>query len=98
MPPSAVGQVRNLRGAWSALAVPDAPVAAISMSKDGGLNWGNPLIRQVGQQGSGLRQRVAVKNMGLSGSMGDRWRVDISDPVDFSFFGGTQSSDPRSVG
>jgi len=30
MPPSAVGQVRNLRGAWSALAVPDAPVAAIS--------------------------------------------------------------------
>ena len=75
-----------------------APSIAVSMSKDGGLNWGNPLIRQVGQQGSSLRQRVAVKNMGLSGPMGDRWRIDISDPVDFSFFGGTQSSDPRSVG
>ena len=75
-----------------------APSIAVSMSKDGGLNWGNPLIRQVGQQGSSLQQRVAVKNMGLSGPMGDRWRIDISDPVDFSFFGGTQSSDPRSVG
>jgi hypothetical protein len=75
-----------------------SPSVAISLSKDGGNNWGNPLIRQIGQQANSLRQRVSVKSMGLSGPMGDRWRIDMSDPVDFGFYGGTQSSDPRSVG
>lgn len=75
-----------------------APTVAISMSKNGGLKWGNPLQRQLGQQGKSLRQRASVKSMGLSGPMGDRWRLDISDPVPVGFFGGTQSSDPRVVG
>ena len=75
-----------------------APVVAISMSKDGGLSWGNPLIRALGPQGKALRQRASVKHMGLSGAMGDKWRLDITDPVYRGFMGGTQSSDPREVG
>lgn len=75
-----------------------APQVAISMSKDGGLNWGNPLLRSLGSQASSLRARASVKNMGLSGPMGDRWRLDVTDPVYTSFMGGTQSSDPRAVG
>lgn len=74
------------------------PQVAISVSKDGGLTWGNPLLRQIGQQGKSLRQRASVKNMGLSGTMGVRWRLDVTDPVYVGFFGGVQSSDPRIVG
>jgi hypothetical protein len=74
------------------------PVCAISVSHNGGLNWGNPLIRQLGVQGRSKRQRASVKNMGLSGPMGDRWRVDVTDPVYTALLGGTQSSDPREIG
>jgi hypothetical protein len=74
------------------------PMVAISLSKDGGLNFGNPLIRSLGMQGRSLRARASVKNMGLSGPMGDRWRLDVTDPVYTGFMGGTQSSDPREVG
>ena len=74
------------------------PVCSISMSRDGGLNWGNPLIRQIGRQGIAKDFRVSVKSMGLSWQQGVRWRIDITDPVQAVFFGGTQSSDPRAVG
>jgi len=75
-----------------------SPVCAISCSKNGGLGWGNPLVRSLGQQAKAKRTRASVKNMGLSGPMGDRWRIDITDPVPVAFLGGTQSSDPREVG
>lgn len=75
-----------------------APSVAISCSKDGGYSWGNPLVRQIGQQANTLRGRVSVKNMGLSGTGGVRWRLDVSDAVYTGFMGGTQSSDPRSIG
>lgn len=74
------------------------PVVAVSLSKDGGNRWGNPLVRQLGQQARTQRPRVSVKSMGLSGPMGCRWRLDVSDPVYVGFLGGTQSSDPREVG
>jgi hypothetical protein len=74
------------------------PQVAISCSKDGGYTWGNPLLRQIGQQGKIKRMRASVKNMGQSGPMGDRWRLDITDPVPVGFFGGTQSSNPREIG
>ncbi|MDR3487095.1 MAG: hypothetical protein P4M05_19585 [Bradyrhizobium sp.] len=74
------------------------PTVAISMSKNGGLNWGNPLVRQLGSQGHALRQRASVTSMGLSGTMGVRWRLDVTDPVYTGFLGGTQASDPRVVG
>jgi hypothetical protein len=75
-----------------------APQVAISMSKDGGLEWGNPLLRALGAQSKVLRSRVSVLNMGLSGTMGVRWRLDITDPVYASFMGATQSSDIRAIG
>jgi hypothetical protein len=75
-----------------------APVVAISTSLDGGLNYGNPLIRSLGQQGRAKRARASVKNMGLSSPMGNRWRLDVSDPVYTGFLMATQSSDPREVG
>ena len=73
------------------------PVCAISRSLDGGRSFGNPLIRSLGAQGKEKRTRASVKGMGLSGAIGDRWRVDVTDPVYVGFLGATQSSDPREV-
>jgi hypothetical protein len=75
-----------------------APQVAISMSKNGGLNWGNPLLRSLGPQAKTLRQRATVTRMGQAGPMGARWRLDITDPNYVGFFGGTQSSNLRPVG
>lgn len=74
------------------------PQVAISLSKDGGARWGNPLLRSLGQQQQAGRIRVSVKSMGLSSTLGCRWRLDVSDPVYTAFLKGTQSSDPREVG
>lgn len=74
------------------------PSVAISLSKDGGNRWGNPLIRYLGKQGQTQRPRASVKSMGLSGPMGCRWRIDVSDPVYCGFLMATQASDPRDVG
>ena len=75
------------------------PSCAIYCSKDGGFNWGNPMIRYIGQQAKAKRSRASVKNMGQSGPMGDRWRIVITDPIPtVGFFGGTQSSNPKEVG
>jgi hypothetical protein len=74
------------------------PSVAVSMSKDGGLNWGNPLIRSLGAQGNSRDANVYVLNMGLSGVMGVRWRLDVTDPVYVSFLGAVQSAELRAVG
>jgi len=74
------------------------PSVAISLSKNGGISWGNPLIRQLGMQLKTKGVRASVKNMGLSGPQGCRWRVDVTDQVYVGFLGATQSSDPREVG
>jgi hypothetical protein len=74
------------------------PTVAISCSKDGGQSWGNPLLRSLGPQGKIKRTRASVKNMGMSGPMGDRWRLDVTDPCYVALLGGTQSSNPREIG
>jgi hypothetical protein len=71
------------------------PKVEISISNDGGVTWSNPLLRALGTQANGL-QRVWVTNMGQSSAQGDRWRLDISDPVYSAFMNASQSSDPRS--
>jgi hypothetical protein len=73
------------------------PVCAISCSLDG-INWDVPSIRSLGLQAKAKRFRASVKNRGQSGPMGNRWRIDITDPVPVGFFGGTQSSNMREVG
>jgi hypothetical protein len=74
------------------------PSVAISLSKNGGRSWGNPLIRSLGLQDKIKRQRATVKHMGLSGPMGCRWRVEVSDPVYAAMLGATQSSDHHDIG
>ena len=71
------------------------PTVAISCSKDGGTNWGNPLIRALGQQAKPSRVRLSVKAMGQSGPMGVRWRLDVSDAVYTALLKASMSSDPR---
>jgi hypothetical protein len=75
-----------------------APSAAISWSLDGGITWGNPVIRQIGRQAKTRRQRVTVVQAGQSGPMGVRWRLDMTDPVYTAFLSGTMSSNPREIG
>ena len=74
------------------------PVVAISMSKDGGVNWGNPLVRPLGTQSNALRTRISVLNQGFTGTMGARWRLDVTDAVFVSLMGGSMSSEIRAPG
>jgi hypothetical protein len=72
------------------------PQVAISVSKDGGVNFGNPWVRSLGQQGK-VKQHVTVTNGGLTTMQGTTWRWDVSAPVYCAFMGSTMSSDPRPV-
>ena len=71
------------------------PTVAISWSDDDGQLWRNPILRSLGPQGRSLRIRVSVKNTGITGPRARRWRVDVTDPVYFGFFGSTQQADSR---
>lgn len=75
-----------------------APVVAISVSKDGGNTWGNPLIRSLGGQKQSAKTRVSVVGLGVAGPMGVRFRVEVTDPVYVSLLGATVSSEVRMVG
>ena len=75
-----------------------SPQCAVSWSLDGGLNFGNPLLRALGPQGRAKRARASVKNLGISSPMGNRYRLDVTDPVYTGFLMGTCSNDPREVG
>jgi hypothetical protein len=70
------------------------PVVAISWSDDGGVTWRGPSLRGIGQQQIVKTGRVSVKSTGLTGVMGRRWRMDISDPVYAGFLKATMSDDP----
>jgi hypothetical protein len=70
------------------------PTVAISWSDNGGLLWKNPLLRSLGQQGQSKNTRVSVKHTGMTGPVGRRWRLDITDPVNAPFMSATQSDDP----
>ena len=53
-----------------------------------------PLFRALGQQGNGKNIRVSIKRVGMTGPMGKRWRIDMTDPVNAPFMSATQSDDP----
>ena len=92
------GAVYSGGGLVQDVTVPDNvvnPTVAISVSKDGGTNWGNPLVRSLGQQAKPSRVRLSVKAMGQSGPMGVRWRLDVSDAVYTALLKASMSSDPR---
>jgi hypothetical protein len=63
------------------------PSILISWSDDGGVTWSSPWHRKLGEQAE-TQQRITVLNTGLSGPMGRRWRLDVSDPVHVGLIGG----------
>ena len=74
------------------------PTVAISMSRDGGLHFGNPLQRSLGAQSAVLRNQVFVTRQGYTGTMGARWRLDVTDNVFVSLLGGTMDAELRPPG
>lgn len=74
------------------------PAVAVSWSLDGGNRWSNPVIRYPGPQAQTKYPRISVKGMGLSGPMGPRFRIDVTDAVYVGFMGAGLSADPRVPG
>jgi hypothetical protein len=70
------------------------PTVAISWSNDGGWTWKNPLLRQLGRQATGKNIRVSVKRLGMTGPMGRRWRIDMTDPVNAPFLSAAVIDNP----
>lgn len=70
------------------------PTVMVSWSDDGGVNFTNPWNRKLGEQAESL-QRVTVLNTGLSGPMGRRWRLKVSDPVHFGLMGADMDAELR---
>lgn len=70
------------------------PQVLVSWSDDGGYSWTTPWWRDLGAQAES-QQRVTVINTGMSGPMGRRWRLLVSDPVWFGLMAGDQSAEVR---
>lgn len=70
------------------------PTIMVSWSDDGGVNWTNPWNRKLGKQAKS-QQRITVLNTGITGPMGRRWRLTVSDPVHFGLLGGDMMPEPR---
>lgn len=63
------------------------PQCSISLSKNGGATFGNPIRREIGRQGQ-YNRVVSVNRLGMACAKGIQIRIEISDPVAFSLFGG----------
>lgn len=69
------------------------PHVGISWSNDGGLNYGNEFTRELGIQAT--PSRIMMLRTGMTGNVGRRWRLKISDPIYGAFLGGTQDMQLR---
>jgi hypothetical protein len=70
------------------------PTVMISWSDDGGRTWSNPRNKKLGEQAE-YGHRVTVYLTGISGPIGRRWRLAVSDPVHFGLLGGDMSAELR---
>jgi hypothetical protein len=70
------------------------PQVALSWSDDGGLFWGNPLLRSLGEQGIG-NVTIELIRCGIATRYGRRWRIDFTDAVNAPFMNATQSDELR---
>jgi hypothetical protein len=70
------------------------PKVQISWSFDGGVTFGNPILRSLGAQGK-RRQQVGVRNLGLTRGLGVQYKLQISDPVDIALYGGAHDIEER---
>lgn len=69
------------------------PSCSISWSDDGGVSYGNPVIRKIGSQGNPITT-VEVNRSGMTGRQGRRWRIEVSDPVYAGVMSGAQELTP----
>jgi hypothetical protein len=67
------------------------PVVLISWSDDGGVTFGNPLVRKLGPIGK-FNTPVSVNRTGMAGRYGRVWRLQISDPIYPSILSGTMDA------
>lgn len=72
------------------------PMISISWSDDGGATFTNAWLRALGEQAQ-YDNRVIVRNTGLSGPLGRRWRLSISDEIHFGLMGGDMLAEGRVV-
>jgi hypothetical protein len=70
------------------------PTIMISWSDDGGRTWSDPRNKSLGAQAE-YGQRISVFLTGMSGPMGRRWRLVVSDPVHFGLISGDMSPEMR---
>lgn len=68
------------------------PHVDIAISSDLGLSWSNYVRRAIGPQGRS--PNVMVKNLGLCGPKGIKFRFRFSDPVHFALMGGAIEAVP----
>lgn len=71
------------------------PRASISWSDDGGVTFGNALLRDLGTQGEFVA--IDIWRTGLTSRLGRQWRIQVSDPVEVSFLGGSMFGEGRAV-
>jgi len=63
------------------------PQVAMSVSRDGGVTFGNPRLRPIGRQGK-YEQGVRYNRLGTASAKGAQIKLVYSDPPAFSLFGG----------
>ncbi|MDO9364674.1 MAG: hypothetical protein Q7T60_17230 [Sphingopyxis sp.] len=64
-----------------------APQVAMSVSHDGGVVFGNPRLREIGQQGK-YKKTVRYNRLGTASAKGAQIKLVYSDPPPFSLFSG----------
>jgi hypothetical protein len=64
------------------------PQVEISWSDDGGVHFGNPVLRSLGTQGE--LARIDVNRAGMTGRWGRQYKLRIADPVPIALYGGAQ--------
>jgi hypothetical protein len=69
------------------------PSVGISWSDNGGINWSNEFVRKLGRQAEA--SRIMMLRTGMTGAVGRRWRLKVSDPIYASFLGGSQDMQLR---
>lgn len=71
------------------------PRVSISWSDDGGRTFGNALLRDLGTQGEVLP--IDIYRTGLTSRLGRQWRLQVSDPVEIAFLGGSMFGEVRAA-
>ncbi len=69
------------------------PQVSISWSDDGGVTFGNPLLRSLGTQGEQVS--IDIWRTGLTGRQGRQWKLQMSDPAELSLIGGSMFGESR---